>query len=55
MLILYNKFSYASEDWSRDSAVGIRTGYGLDDGWVGVRVAVNILFSTSSRPVLGPT
>jgi hypothetical protein len=26
--------------WSRDSSVGIATGYGLDDGWVGVLVPV---------------
>jgi hypothetical protein len=26
--------------WSRDSAVGIATGYGLDDQGVGVRVLV---------------
>jgi hypothetical protein len=30
---------------SRDSAVGIATGYGLDDGWVGVRVPVGSRFS----------
>jgi hypothetical protein len=37
---------------------GIATDYGLDDRRVGVRVPVgfkNFLFSTSSRPVLGPT
>jgi hypothetical protein len=42
---------------SRDSAVGIATGYWLGDRGVGVRVPVrvkNFLFSTSSRPVLGP-
>jgi hypothetical protein len=42
---------------SRDSSVGIATGYGLDDRGVGVpspgRVK-NFLF-TSSRPALGPT
>jgi hypothetical protein len=44
--------------WSRDSAVGIATGYGLDDRRVGVPVLVeakNFHFSTSSRPVLGLT
>jgi hypothetical protein len=40
------------------TAVGIATGYGLDDG--GGRSsspgkAKNFLFSTASRPVLGPT
>jgi hypothetical protein len=39
---------------SRDSAVGIATGYGVDDRGVGVRVPVgSIIFSTSSRPALG--
>jgi hypothetical protein len=42
----------------RDSSVGIATGYGLDDGAVGVgspeRVR-NLLFSASSRSALGPT
>jgi hypothetical protein len=42
--------------WSRDSVVGIATGYGLDEGGVGVRVPVGSrIFSTSSRPVPGPT
>jgi hypothetical protein len=43
---------------SRDSAVGIATGYGLDDWEVGVRVQVrvkNYYFSISSRPTLGST
>jgi hypothetical protein len=43
---------------SWNSVVGIATGYGLDDGGVGVsspgRIK-NFLFSTSSRPVLGST
>jgi hypothetical protein len=40
---------------SRDSSVGIATGYGLDGRRVGVRVPVGArIFSTSSRPVLGP-
>jgi hypothetical protein len=41
-----------------DSAVGIATGYGLDDREIVVRVQVgfkNFLFSTSSRPVLVTT
>jgi hypothetical protein len=39
---------------SRDSLVGIATGYGLDDRGVGVRVTVrSTVFSMSSIPVLG--
>jgi hypothetical protein len=43
--------------WNRDSAVGIATGYGLDDQGVGVRVPVGsrIFFSKSSRLALGST
>jgi hypothetical protein len=44
---------------SRDSAVGIATGYGLDDRGVGIRVPMggskNFYFSMSSTPALGPT
>jgi hypothetical protein len=42
---------------SRDSSVGIEAGYGLHDRGVGVRVLLvnNFLFSTSSRPALGPS
>jgi hypothetical protein len=41
---------------SRDSSVGVATDYGLDDRRVGVRVPVGSrIFSTSSRPALGPT
>jgi hypothetical protein len=41
---------------SRDSVVGIATGYGLDDRGVRFRVPVGSrIFSTSSRPALGPT
>jgi hypothetical protein len=41
---------------SRDSVVGIVTGYGFDDRGVGVRVPVgSIIFSTLSTPALGPT
>jgi hypothetical protein len=50
--------NHNTQDRSRDSAVSITTGYGLDDQWVGVRVPVrvtNFLFSTSSRPALGST
>jgi hypothetical protein len=39
---------------SRDSVVGIATGYGLDNRGVGVRVRI-FLFSTSSRSALEPT
>jgi hypothetical protein len=36
-----NKFLYSTSVlWSRDSAVGTVTGYGLDDRGVGVRVHV---------------
>jgi hypothetical protein len=41
---------------SRDSVVGIATGYGLDSWGVRVRVPIGSrIFSTSSRPALGPT
>jgi hypothetical protein len=43
---------------SRDSSVGIATGFGLDGQGVGGRVPGRgkiFLLSTSSRPVLGPT
>jgi hypothetical protein len=48
--------SYSCE--SRDSSVGIATGYGLDDQRVGIRVprgGKNFHFSISSRPALGAT
>jgi hypothetical protein len=49
--------SYNLNCRSRDSSVGIATGYGLDDR--GVRVSPgkvkNFLLSTSSRMALGPT
>jgi hypothetical protein len=36
---------------SRDSVVGIATGYGLDDQGVGVRVPVGVrIFTSSCRP-----
>jgi hypothetical protein len=44
-------------DMSRDSAVGIATGYGLDDRGVGVRVPVGSrIFSSPRRPdrIWGP-
>jgi hypothetical protein len=42
---------------SRDSAVGIATGYGLDDRRVGVGIPVgkNFHFSMSSRRAMGST
>jgi hypothetical protein len=41
---------YYSED-SRDSSVGIATGYGLDDRGVGVRVPVgSTIFSSPQHP-----
>jgi hypothetical protein len=42
--------------WSRDSVVGIATGYGLDDRWVrssSPGKVKNFFSSTSSRPALG--
>jgi hypothetical protein len=37
--------------WSRDSAVGIATGYGLDERGVGVRVPVGArIFTSPCRP-----
>jgi hypothetical protein len=36
---------------SRDSVVGITTGYGLDDGGVGVRVTVVSRIFSSPRPI----
>jgi hypothetical protein len=49
---------YDKERRSRDGAVGIATGYKLDDkrgrSWSPGRVK-NFLFSTSFRQVLGPT
>jgi hypothetical protein len=42
--------------WSRDSVVGVTTGYGLDDRVVEVRIPIGSnTFSTSSRPALGST
>jgi hypothetical protein len=39
------------ESLGRDSAVGIATGYGLDDGGIGVRVPVGSrIFSSPRRP-----
>jgi hypothetical protein len=42
--------------WTRDSAVGVAIGYGLEGRGVEVQVPVGILFlPTSSSPALGPT
>jgi hypothetical protein len=50
LLILY-------EVGSQDSIDGLATGYGLDDQGVSLSPSrvKNFLFSTSSRPALGPT
>jgi hypothetical protein len=50
--------SYAVTElhWSVIAPFTVKLGAGLDDGGVGVRVSVGSrIFSTSSRPVLGPT
>jgi hypothetical protein len=41
------KFSTKENNKNRDSAVGIATGYGLDDKRVGVRVPVGARFFSS--------
>jgi hypothetical protein len=51
-------YSLTEKPCNRNNVVDIATGYGMDDREVGVRVPVGVkdfLFSTSSRPVLGPT
>jgi hypothetical protein len=46
-----NAYFTCSIPWSRDSAVGIATGYGLDEKGVGVRVSVeSTIFSSPRRP-----
>jgi hypothetical protein len=48
---LYITFILTVKGGSRDSVVGIATGYGLDDRGVGVRVPVGSrIFSSPSRP-----
>jgi hypothetical protein len=48
MVIIFGGIFY---DKSRDSSVGIETGYGLDDSGVGVRVSVRSrIFSPPDRP-----
>jgi hypothetical protein len=55
-LPFYILLFYTRSSGSHDSVVGIATGYGLDDWGVGVQVPVGSrIFSTSSRPALGPT
>jgi hypothetical protein len=50
---ILEKICEYNDSW--DSAVGIVTGYGLDDRGVGVRVPVGSrIFSTSSMPAMGP-
>jgi hypothetical protein len=54
-LLYFNILRYSK---SRDSSVGIATGYGLDDRGVGILSpgrGKNFLFSTLSRLALGPT
>jgi hypothetical protein len=49
----FHRFShyYISDNVSRDSLVGIATGYELDDQGVGVRVPVGVrIFTSPSRP-----
>jgi hypothetical protein len=56
--LLHKKIFFIFNIRSRDSSVGIATGYWLENREVGVRVPVkvkNFLFFTSSRPALGPT
>jgi hypothetical protein len=48
---ILSNMSYWTIMRSRDSAVGIATGYGLDDRGVGVRVLVRSrIFSSPRRP-----
>jgi hypothetical protein len=52
----YNTRKHGKRKRSLDSALGIATGYGLDDRGIGVRVSVGSrIFSASSKPALGPT
>jgi hypothetical protein len=49
---------YDVTDMSRDSSVGIATGYGLDDRMIGVWFPAGLgifLFDIPSRPALVPT
>jgi hypothetical protein len=45
----------AIEPRSRDSSVGVATGYGLDDSCSNPSWANILLYSSTSRPALGPT
>jgi hypothetical protein len=49
------QISYPGDWRSRDRAVSIASGYGLDNGRVGVGVPVGSRIFSSPRPVLGPT
>jgi hypothetical protein len=54
--VCYNLNNVIISNMSQESAVGIAIGYRLEDQGVGVLIAVGSrIFSTSSRPVLGPT
>jgi hypothetical protein len=49
--VLWDSPPHSSSYISRDSVVGIATGYGLDDGGVGARVPVEArIFSSPRRP-----
>jgi hypothetical protein len=53
-LLVFFNVTYLNR--SRESVVGIATGYGLDERGVGFRVPVESrIFSTSSRSALGTT
>jgi hypothetical protein len=55
-MILQSVFLKIHYFGSRDSAVGIATGYGLDDQGIGVRVPVRSrIFITSSSSAVGST
>jgi hypothetical protein len=49
IIFIYNSICY-NLTWSRDSAVGIETSYGLNDQGVGVRVPVGSKIFTSPNP-----
>jgi hypothetical protein len=50
-LCCYLISAYLHVPGSQDSVVGIATGYGLDDRWIGIAVTVGArIFSSPSRP-----
>jgi hypothetical protein len=56
MKFLITQYPPASSSLCRDSSVGIALGYGLDDrGFESRQELGNVLFTTASRPALGPT